>query len=254
MSVALLTVAFIVEICSISWYSFSLCTKVFFMDLLEITQIVLLDFDGLLVNTEALHFQAYQRVCAKRGFTLDWDFSTFCSIAHRSSTGLKEQIYHDLPGLYALEPRWEVLYQEKKIEYIELLHEGAIDLMPGVEPFLKYLAKKNIKRAVVTNSPKEQIDLIKEKIPTLQTIPFWLTREDYKNPKPAPDGYLKALEELADPGDKAIGFEDTLRGYLSLKAAGVEGVVVSDLLSEDFKKELVSCGAKIIPSFLSIAF
>ena len=224
------------------------------MDFLENTQLVLLDFDGLLVNTESLHFQAYQRVCANRGFTLDWDFSTFCSIAHRSSTGLKEQMYHDLAGLYALEPSWEVLYQEKKGEYIKLLHEGAIDLMPGAERFLRHLEQKNIKRAVVTNSPKEQIDLIKEKIPTLQTIPLWITREDYKHPKPAPDGYLKALAELAAPGDKVLGFEDTLRGYLALEAAEVEGVIVSDVLSEEFEAELISKGAKIIPSFATLSF
>jgi HAD superfamily hydrolase (TIGR01509 family) len=224
------------------------------MDLLENTQLVLLDFDGLLVNTENLHFQAYQRVCRNRGFILNWDFSTFCSIAHRSSTGLKEKMYHDLPLLYSLEPSWEVLYQEKKAEYIKLLQQGAIDLMPGAEQFLAFLEQKNIKRAVVTNSPKEQIDLIKAKIPPLETIPLWITREDYKNPKPAPDGYLQALSQLLEPGDKVLGFEDTLRGYLALEAAGVEGIVVSDVLSEEFEKQLISRGAKIIPSFTCLAF
>ncbi|MCX6990181.1 MAG: HAD family phosphatase [Chlamydiae bacterium] len=224
------------------------------MDFLQNTQLVLLDFDGLLVNTENLHFQAYQRVCANRGFSLPWDFFTFCSIAHRSSSGLKEKMYHDLPALYALEPSWEVLYQEKKTEYIKLLQEGAIDLMPGVERFLQFLEQNNIKRAVVTNSPKEQIDLIKEKIPSLQTIPLWITREDYKNPKPAPDGYLQALAKLLEPGDKVLGFEDTLRGYLALEAAGVEGIVVSEVLSEEFRAELISRGAKIIPSFATLTF
>ena len=224
------------------------------IDFLGNTQVVLLDFDGLLVNTENLHFHAYQRVCSHRGFTLNWDFSTFCSIAHRSSTGLKEKMYHDLPLLYALEPSWEVLYQEKKAEYIKLLQEGAINLMPGAEQFLAFLKQKNIKRAVVTNSPKEQIDLIKAKIPSLQTIPLWITREDYKNPKPAPDGYLQALAQLVKPGDNVLGFEDTLRGYLALEAAGVEGIVVSDVLSEEFERELISRGAKIIPSFAALAF
>lgn len=222
------------------------------MELIENTQLVLLDFDGLLVNTEHLHFQAYQQMCSSRGFTLSWGFATFCSIAHRSSTGLKERIYADLQELYTMEPSWDVLYKEKKAEYTKLLKDGAVELMPGVGRFLMLLDQKKIKRAVVTNSPKEQIDLIKHQLPLLQTIPNWITREDYKNAKPEPDGYLKALAKLAEPGDNVLGFEDTLRGYAALESAEVDGVVVSDVLSEEFRRELLLKGAPIASSFLEI--
>ncbi len=81
--------------------------------------------------------------------------------------------------------------------------------MPGVEELLKELIELKSKRAVVTNSTKEQIETIKELLPLLKSIPLWITREDYENPKPAPDGYLKAMEVLADSGDRVIGFEDS---------------------------------------------
>jgi HAD superfamily hydrolase (TIGR01509 family) len=99
--------------------------------------------------------------------------------------------------------------------------------MPGVAEVLEALAEKGKKRAVVTNSPKEQIDVIKEKLPLLKTIPLWITREDYREAKPAPDGYLKAMGELMIPGDRVIGFEDTIKGLQALLAAGVTGVLVS---------------------------
>ena len=125
--------------------------------------------------------------------------------------------------------------------------------MPGVEKLLQYLQKKGVKRAVVTNSFKEQIDLIKKQIPILESIPLWVTREDYKSAKPEPDGYLKALELLEGQGDVAIGFEDTLRGYCALSGAKVEGVVVSEVLSEEFRDKLSAMGAKMIPSFESFS-
>lgn len=222
------------------------------MDVFQNTHLILLDFDGLLVNTERLHFQAYQKMCEACGFSLPWDFVTFCSIAHRSSIGLKEKMYADLPELYASEPSWDVLYKEKKTEYIKLLSEGAVELMPGAGRFLLHLEQKKIKRAVVTNSPKEQVDLIKQQIPLLQTIPVWITREDYKNPKPEPDGYLKALAKLAEPGDNVLGFEDTLRGYSALESAEIEGIVVSDVLSDEFRSELLLKGARIATSFYEL--
>jgi HAD superfamily hydrolase (TIGR01509 family) len=222
------------------------------MLLLTDIQIVLLDFDGLLVSTEHLHFQAYQRMCQKRGFILPWDFARFCAVAHKSSTGLKETIYKELPGLYQQEPVWDVLYLEKKTEYKELVIQGHVELMPGVEQFLKLLEEKNMKRAVVTHSPKEQIDLIKGQIPLLSSIPLWITREDYTDPKPAPDGYLRALELLAGPADRVIGFEDTWRGYQALVASGVPGVVVSNVLDPAFEEQLLSVGAPVMHSFYDV--
>ena len=66
----------------------------------------------------------------------------------------------------------------------------------------------------------------REAIPVLKTVPLWLTRENYQNPKPAPDGYLKAIEMLEGKGGRTIGFEDSLKGLQSLHAAGVDGVLI----------------------------
>jgi HAD superfamily hydrolase (TIGR01509 family) len=121
--------------------------------------------------------------------------------------------------------------------------------MPGVGRFLSFLETKKIKRAVVTNSPKEQVLHIQKRFPILTSIPVWITREDYRLAKPSPDGYLRALAELSEPGDKVVGFEDTLRGYSALEAAEVDGVVVSNVLSPSHEIELKAKGARIISSF-----
>lgn len=222
------------------------------MNLLGDVKLVLLDFDGLLVDTEQLHFLAYKKMCMSYGFVLPWEFKDFCEVAHRSSTGIKEKIYLDIPSLKVIEPDWAVLYAKKKVEYKKILENDPIHLLPGVKCFLNALEQRNIPRAVVTNSPREQIDAIKSKIPELYMIPYWYTREDYKNAKPAPDGYLKALADLAQPSDKVLGFEDTYRGFTALDSAKVKGVVVSDLLSEEFNAALKSKGALIYPSFTEL--
>jgi len=181
-------------------------------------QLFLFDFDGLLVNTEALHFEAYQTLCARHGFKLNWDFSTYCGAAHFDATSLREALYAHLPGLYAKQPVWEELYAEKKEIYMELLRQGRLQLMPGVERLLRALQEVGIKRCVVTHSPQEQVDYIRQMIPTLNLIPHWVTREDYLHPKPAPDGYEIAIERFAARGDEMIGFEDSLRGLQALKS------------------------------------
>ncbi len=208
------------------------------MKWIERFQLFLFDFDGLLVNTEELHFQAYVQMCFLRGFTLDWDFSRYCGAAHFDATALRDALYAYLPGLYVQEPRWEVLYAEKKNIYMQLLRAGKLQLMPGVEKLLYMLKEAAIKRCVVTHSPQEQVDYIRSMIPVLDLIPHWVTREHYQRPKPAPDGYEIAIERFAARGDGVIGFEDSLRGLQSLQATRkAYPVLISSFIHPQFDKD-----------------
>lgn len=180
----------------------------------------LLDFDGLLVDTEPLHFQAYRLMLKSFGYDLPWSMTDYCQVAHISSEFLQKTLQSLFPSLQSHD--WQVLYAEKKRLYLDLISNHELRLMPGAANFLKSIAGKN--HAVVTHSPREQIDRIRSKLPEVSSIPHWFTREDYQNPKPAPDGYLHALQTLG--GDHPIGFEDSLRGYQSLKAAQIPAVLV----------------------------
>jgi beta-phosphoglucomutase len=179
----------------------------------------LFDFDGLLVNTEELHFMAYRKMCQARGFDLRWSMAQFFAAAHFDASGLKEAIYREFPGLFQQEPRWEVLYGEKKTLYQRVLEEEKLELLPGVAHVLEAVQDK--KRCVVTNSSLAQITLIRDKIALLNTIPVWFTRESYTEPKPHPECYLKAIGALGKAGDRVIGFEDSVRGLKALEGAGV---------------------------------
>ncbi len=192
---------------------------------IEHFDLFLLDLDGLLVDTERLHFQAYQAVCRDYGVALDWDLGKYLQIAHSSAEGLKDALM-DL--LQEKEANWDVLYAEKKKVLQNLLTPQNVALMPGVEALLKELSITRTKRCVATNSSKEQVVRIKQVLPILESVPMWITREDYEDPKPAPDAYLKAMGLLFDPGDRVIGFEDSLRGFNALKSAGAMPVLICD--------------------------
>lgn len=209
---------------------------------------ILFDFDGLLVNSEHLHFAAYLEMCKRRGFTLSWDFYKFCLVAHYSSTGLRDTMYQELPDLKSNEPEWSVLYAEKKQIYQELIERGNLELLPGVEKLLAVLQEQKIPRAVATNSTKQQVDAFKKHLPMLSSIPLWVTREDYKNPKPQPDAYLEAIQRLnLKSSDKFVGFEDSLRGIEALKKANVTPV----LICPEFHPQRGEPSLKDIPHFES---
>jgi beta-phosphoglucomutase len=218
-------------------------------------QLFLFDFDGTLVNTEELHYKAYLKMCSDRGFPLEWDERTYMRHAAHTATGIKEGIYKELPALQHEEPHWDILYQEKKRAYMELLQGGEVFLMPGVEELLKKLEQKGVKRCVVTHSPLEQIALIRSQHPILNSISEWITREDYSQPKPSPECYEKALAKLKAPGERCIGFEDSPRGLKALLKTEAEAVLLSTHFDPFEIKQLSEEAGRTFfyfPSFVSI--
>ena len=188
-------------------------------------ELIFFDFDGLLVNTERLHFAAYQQLLTAHGLSFPWDFSTFVGIAHQSSDLLRKTITNHCPKLIE-EKTWKKLYQEKQHYYEQLLESHHLELMPGVPKLLDLVWQHQIPHAVVTNSTYRQVSSIQRHLTLLKSIPVWITREDYLNPKPAPDAYFKAIETLGGAKEKMVGFEDALRGIQALEKAQITAVLV----------------------------
>ena len=203
----------------------------------------LFDLDGLLVNTEELQYRAYMTMCQQRGHDLGLTFKQYFAIAQQDAEALRRYIIANFPDLQAQGPNWTTLYAEKKQAYIKLVHTEMTPLLPGAAELLLLLKEKNKKRCVVTHSQKELVDLLRHKNPILNTIPHWFTREDYEKPKPSPDGYLKAIQTLADSDDQVIGFEDTRRGLSALMQTRAKPVLVNEFdtpMREEFQKQGIS--------------
>ncbi len=191
-------------------------------------QLFLFDLDGLLIDTDSLHHQAYVDFLKKRKYNLPWSFQEYLSIARSSSSALKEQIYNLFPDLHEIEPNWEVLYAEKRSAYIELLKKArSIPLMPGAESFLMRILYVGKTVAIVTNAGREEVEIIKTKVPLFSHISEWVVREDYEKPTPDPQCYKMAIDRLSFTRLGIIGFEDSARGLVALLGSSATAVLVS---------------------------
>lgn len=197
------------------------------MDWIDNFDLFLFDFDGLLVDTESLHFEAYRQTCADCGLDLAWDMREYGKAAYFHASGLKEALTAQFPAALN-ESNWPDFYAKKQRRFIELVQD--VELMPGAGELLVRLKEAGKERVVVTHSTRHMVNTVRRRLPELEAIEHWLVREDYKNPKPAPDGYLLAIEKYGKEGDRVIGFEDTPKGFKALKAAGVTAALISPLL------------------------
>ncbi|MFC5175329.1 HAD family hydrolase [Nocardioides taihuensis] len=178
---------------------------------------LLLDHDGVLVDTEPWYFRAGQRALADLGLSLDRD-----DYLHDMSRGLGTWARARAAGVG--EPTITRQRELRDTYYQEYLRTEAIEI-DGVVDALAELAR-HVRMAVVTTAKRVDFDLIHEQRRIVPFMDFVLVREDYQQAKPHPEPYLTALERFGADRHEALVVEDSARGLASAVAAGIDCAVV----------------------------
>lgn len=191
-------------------------TKEEWEETLELTQAkqykaYLFDFDGTLFDTKKLNFKAYQLAYFDLGVAIDEKM-------FEKTDGLS---VYDFNKAMGVECDVEKLRELKKNYYK--------DFVQYAEPnkYLHNLIKTTrIKTALVTTARKTNIDSLLNGYELKFDV--MVTQEDVSKHKPAPDGYLKAIEELGVKPEECLAFEDSRPGFVAARQAGCDCVMVKE--------------------------
>ena len=178
---------------------------------------ILLDHDGVLVDTEPLYFRATKECVAGLGVRLQLpDYLALMAHGKNAWELARHQGVSEDDINHARDRR--------NLRYRELLETEPIDIA-GVEEALTDLAR-SYRLAIVTTALAKDFDLIHRNRNIVQLVDFVLTREDYKDSKPHPDPYLAALDRYKISPNAALAVEDSQRGLQAAIAAGLDCAVV----------------------------
>ena len=183
---------------------------------------ILWDNDGVLVDTEGLYFQAGYEVLATQGVEL-----THRDFAEQSlQKGLS--VFDFLPDQNA--ELIEELRLKRNARYSALLAEG-VQVVDGVIETLETFYGR-VQMGIVTGSRRDHFDIVHAKTDLLPFFDFVLAREDYREAKPHPDAYLKAMRLHGLQPDDCVVVEDSERGCVAAAAAGLRVLAVPNALIE----------------------
>lgn len=93
--------------------------------------------------------------------------------------------------------------------------------MPYVAEILDFFRDKKLKLAIVTSSPRKDVEAVLEKNGLGKYFQLIITRSDVIKSKPVPESYTMCREQLGLSVDECLAFEDTSTGVKSAKAAGL---------------------------------
>ncbi|MGV9881764.1 HAD family hydrolase [Streptomyces sp. NPDC003006] len=183
------------------------------------TDTFLLDFDGLVCDTERAAHQSWELLYDRHGQVFPPD--VWGAMAGRA-TG-ESYAAQDLAGRLGRDLSAGEL-AERRREKARLA--DAEPLRPGVAQLLDSAAHRGIRCAVVSSSHQDWVLGHLERLQVLDRFTAVVTGEQVQARKPAPDLYLRALELLGAGPDTSLAFEDSPIGVAAAKAAGLTCVAV----------------------------
>lgn len=198
------------------------------------------DFDGLIADTEAPEYRAWQEVWAEHGheLTLDqWCAAIGTVDGFDALTELGRLVGEGFDAADA--------NARRRARHRPLL--DGLTALPGVAAHLEAARERGLPVAVASSSPPSWVA---EHLATVGLSDAFASISAYDGscpPKPAPDLYLAACRSLDVDPSEALAYEDSPNGIAAAKAAGLRCVAVP----HDLTRHLDLSKADLIVSSLA---
>lgn len=178
----------------------------------------LFDLDGLLLDTEPLHGQAWRQ--AAEHFGLQLPEAELMRLRGRRRLENARQVIAWIGERVGAPPTVEELLAVQQPIARSLLPQAAA--MDGAPELLRQCRQRRVAMALVTSSSRESLQLKTAGHPWLEPITLRIHGDDPElaEGKPAPDPFLLAAERLDVPPGDCWAFEDSPAGAHSAAAAG----------------------------------
>lgn len=184
----------------------------------QVVNAVIFDFDGVLVDSEAIRFRAGADALREIGVSLTWERFLAHWFGRPDAAGLR-----DLLG-----ERYEA-EAESVFARRNALYKGQLDEVEAFPDALRLMRRlpSTVRLGLATGSRRTEVERILKRLGLLERFQAIVTAGDYAQAKPAPDPFLAAASLLGVPPPVCLVIEDSPAGVASALGAGMRVVGVN---------------------------
>lgn len=211
----------------------------------NLLQAVVFDCDGILVDTEPLHYQAFQEVLRPLGLGFDYERYLDRYIGFDDRDAFREAFREGSRALSS-----DVLEQLmlQKADTLQRLVEKGLKSFPGVVELVRELAGKGVPLAVASGALRQEVILFVSALGLRDAFQIVVAADDVVRSKPDPETYVLAVERLSALMSGAllsprfcVAIEDTVTGIQSARSAGLVVLGVTNSYSVEELKPHADC-------------
>ncbi|HEY9762738.1 MAG TPA: HAD family phosphatase [Trichocoleus sp.] len=190
---------------------------------------VLLDFNGIVINDEGLHKYLIEQLLIEEN--LRPDPAEYCEVCLGRSDRACIADLLARRGRIVTEAYLNKLLERKSANYrTEMAELDHLPIYPGLADLIFKIRGAQLKLAVVSGAQKSEIEWVLEQTQIRAYVSEIVSCDDIPTEasKPAPDGYLLAIERLnqafsnlALNPSECLAIEDSFAGIEAAKRAGV---------------------------------
>lgn len=206
---------------------------------------VIFDFDGVIVDTEPLHYRAFQRILEPLGLGFSWKQYVDIYMGFDDRDAFIEAFATHNKSLDADMLRSLV---ERKAKIFQTVIQDGITAYPGVTELIKKLHHGKVPLAISSGALHSDITPIIQQLDIAHCFDVIVTADNVTKSKPDPESYRLAFDRLNSRAsvspDRTVAIEDTPAGIAAAKGAGLPVIG----LTNSYPKELISNATIIIDS------
>lgn len=176
---------------------------------------VIFDIDGVLMNSNPVHYESWRLMALEDGF----DFTPRLfqeTFGQRSDAIIAGHWHRPLPEDEILK-----MADRKETIYREMIQER-FPAMPGAAEFVRALAERGFPLSVGSSGPAVNVDFVIDRLGIRPCLKGVVSGTDVSRAKPAPDIFLACAQKMALPPGRCAVIDDSASGVQAAKAAGMK--------------------------------
>lgn len=168
---------------------------------------VLFDFDGVIVNSEPLHFLAFNEVLAAEKIDLS-ENEYYQEMIGFDDKGAFKHIFASRDR--ELDPKTFLRVVTRKSEVMmDLIQRRKLSALPGAEEFIRGLWR-HCPLGICSGALREEIEAMLEGVSLRDCFSVIIAAEDVEVGKPDPRGYVQTMKLLAEKAKRELKPADCL--------------------------------------------